>query len=281
MNNKGFIKINRKLFSHPFWKKQRVYSEAEAWIDLIQSARFDGTTEFINNKLIDLERGDIPVSIRFNANRWSWGEMKVRNFFNILEKQAMITQRQHSGQRILTLVNYGVYNDKEYADNTENNTPTTQQQHSNNTATTQNKRNKEIKNIIIKEEEEVLPIGKPPPLPKLKYVLDIKKILESELPFTSEIFKENLEKLLKTKNWQKKPESAVELALKKMKKYDENFINQLIENAIIGGWQGLFFPNTDENYKKYLNGNQKGNSNFGGQPKKGTGEVLEEALAKW
>ena len=39
----GFLRLNRKFFSNELWKEARVFSECEAWLDLIQSARFEAT----------------------------------------------------------------------------------------------------------------------------------------------------------------------------------------------------------------------------------------------
>jgi hypothetical protein len=270
----GFIRLSRKFFENPFWCEARIYSKGEAWLDLIQEARFEPSNAISNGKVIELKQGELIASIRYLAKRWNWGEQKVRTYLINCKVLGMITQRQHSGESVITLVNYGVYNDRQHSGEPESNTAITQRQHSDNTAITQSKRKKERKNLRIKEEGE-LPIGKPPPVVKKTYVLDVKKILQSELPFKSEVFLKNFESLLLTKNWLKKPETAVFLAIKKMQKYDENFVNSLMENAIIGGWQGLFFPNTDENYKKYLiqKNATSGVQNTGGWDKKVSGRT--------
>ena len=41
--DKGFIMLSRKFFSNEMWEAARTFSECEAWLDLIQSARFDAT----------------------------------------------------------------------------------------------------------------------------------------------------------------------------------------------------------------------------------------------
>ncbi len=104
--SKGFIKISRKLFQNPFWNEAREYSKAEAWIDLIQLARFEASTEIIQGKVIDLEKGEVPVSLTYLENRWSWGNTKVRNFLKILKRLGMTTQRTTQGQTVLKLVKY-------------------------------------------------------------------------------------------------------------------------------------------------------------------------------
>lgn len=64
-SSKGFIKLNRGFFDNFLWNEAREYSKAEAWIDLIQSARFEASTEIINGKVIELQKGEIPEAEDF------------------------------------------------------------------------------------------------------------------------------------------------------------------------------------------------------------------------
>lgn len=106
----GFIKLNRKFFKHPFWNETREYSKAEAWLDLIQQARFEASKEVIKNKVIEVQKGEIPISRRFLEIRWGWGSTKVTNYLKMLVSLDMINQKQTNGQTIITLVKYDDYN---------------------------------------------------------------------------------------------------------------------------------------------------------------------------
>ena len=61
------------------WEAARTFSECEAWLDLIQSARFDATrlTASIGGREITYGRGQYPASVRFLSKRWRWGEQKL------------------------------------------------------------------------------------------------------------------------------------------------------------------------------------------------------------
>lgn len=110
---KGFIMLSRKLFSHRIWKASRTFSECEAWIDLIQSARFEATVtiERIGGRDITYGRGQYPASISFLSKRWGWlSEKKVRNFLDMLKKEGMITTDAKQGMNIITLCKYDDYN---------------------------------------------------------------------------------------------------------------------------------------------------------------------------
>jgi hypothetical protein len=114
MADKGYIKLNRKFFQHPFWSEARLYSRAEAWLDLIQLARFEeSTTEMLGGKRFELQRGELPASRRHLELRWGWGHSKVSTFLNSLCDLAMISRRQVAGQTIIKLLNYDTYNDSQ------------------------------------------------------------------------------------------------------------------------------------------------------------------------
>ncbi len=111
--DKGFIMLSRKLFSHRIWKASRTFSECEAWIDLIQSARFEATqlTASIGGREITYGRGQYPASISFLSQKWKWNsEKKVRNFLDMLKKDGMITTDASQGMNVITLCNYDLYN---------------------------------------------------------------------------------------------------------------------------------------------------------------------------
>lgn len=108
----GYIPISRRLFEHPFWCEERIYSRFEAWIDLLQEARFEDTEELINNRLVTVIRGQIPISLRFLGNRWGWSTKKVNSFLDMLLSAKMITKEtpKETGQTVITICNYDKYN---------------------------------------------------------------------------------------------------------------------------------------------------------------------------
>lgn len=110
----NYLPVNRKFFDHPFWKEKRQYSKSEAWLDLIREARFDESEarELIGGKMVKWVRGELPVSLRFLADRWQWSKNKVDDFLKMLVDERMITKRTPEGtsQTIITLCNYVTYN---------------------------------------------------------------------------------------------------------------------------------------------------------------------------
>lgn len=121
---KGFIMLSRKFFSNRIWEAARTFSECEAWLDLIQSARFEATDtiECIGGREISYGRGQYPASIRFLAKKWSWSERTVRTFLSKLTKEKMITTDNSQGMNVITLCKYNEYNGSGTANNTPSDT---------------------------------------------------------------------------------------------------------------------------------------------------------------
>lgn len=108
----GYIKLSRKFFSNDMWNEARTFSSCEAWLDLIQSARFEAKPrmESIGGREVSYTRGQYPASIRFLSKRWKWTERKVRTFLAYLKRENMITLSQEQGLNVITLVKYNEYN---------------------------------------------------------------------------------------------------------------------------------------------------------------------------
>jgi hypothetical protein len=110
----NYIPINRQLFHHSFWKEDRPFSRFEAWLDLIRTARFEITEarELIDGKMVKWNRGELPASLRYLAERWKWSKNKVDSFLKLLENEQMIVKRtaEGTGKTIISLCNYESYN---------------------------------------------------------------------------------------------------------------------------------------------------------------------------
>ena len=111
----GFIPLGRSFFSHPFWSERRVFSRAEAWVDLVQEAEWKARKKMLIGKMIEVPRGGIVASVRFLSDRWTWSNTKVCQFLEILRQDSMITTEKRQGITIVILCNYDKFNpvDKE------------------------------------------------------------------------------------------------------------------------------------------------------------------------
>ena len=77
------------------------------------------------------------------------------------------------------------------------------------------------------------------------------------LPFSSERFREVWEMLCEEKEWKKKTKNALQMALKRLAKYDEAFAIELMEKTIEKGWKGVVFDDTDAKYQEWLSARQQ------------------------
>ena len=122
----AFIKIDRNFFEGKYWKQKRVFSQAEAWIDLVRTARFEIEPEtriLSSGRYITIKRGEIHPSIRFLAERWSWGNDKVKRFLDAAISEQAVERRTEQGESIITLLNYDIYNPVGDESQTPNRTP--------------------------------------------------------------------------------------------------------------------------------------------------------------
>ena len=77
------------------------------------------------------------------------------------------------------------------------------------------------------------------------------------LPFSSEKFRETWEMLCEEKEWKKKTRNALQMALKRLAKYDEAFAIELMEKTIEKGWKGVVFDDTDAKYQEWKSARQQ------------------------
>lgn len=110
----SFIKLARRFFEHDIWMEPREFSKAEAWLDLIQSARWSDGTQMIGNKIIRVKRGQLIASHRYLQERWGWKSLtKIQNYLSLLQNEVMIEVEKKSKISIITICKYDVYNNSE------------------------------------------------------------------------------------------------------------------------------------------------------------------------
>lgn len=102
--------LARSMFDHHLWQEQRVYSRAEAWLDLLKDAAFDPHKRLIAGHTVEIPRGGIVASVRFLSLRWKWSNTKVCLFLDSLECEGMIRREKRHGNTIIILCNYEKYN---------------------------------------------------------------------------------------------------------------------------------------------------------------------------
>lgn len=108
----GYITLSRKFFRTIEWRTPRTFNESEAWLDCIQSARFEPSELLarVGGRDVKIRRGEWAASQRFLSKRWQWSDRKVRTFIDRLRKSGMIETESRDGVTIIRLLNYDKYN---------------------------------------------------------------------------------------------------------------------------------------------------------------------------
>lgn len=107
----GCIIIDRAWFSDRRWLAEKPFRKADAWLDLISLANAAPTDLVIRGIHIPLERGDVGWSIKSLAERWGWGQGKVRATLELWAKDGQITFKPGNETTITHIVNYASYQD--------------------------------------------------------------------------------------------------------------------------------------------------------------------------
>ncbi|MCW0235302.1 MAG: hypothetical protein OJJ21_17010 [Ferrovibrio sp.] len=101
----GFFLMPRGWQDHPAWRGEP-FSRAQAWVWLIEEARWKPTKVSIAGKTVELQRGELSHSIRFLAERWGWGKGVVERFIGRLKTETLIETRNETGQLIISICKY-------------------------------------------------------------------------------------------------------------------------------------------------------------------------------
>ncbi len=110
-NKNGWIKLDRVFFEHSLWGESREFSRAEAWIDLIQLARYSETPDVtqVKDRHITCNRGQLIHSLKTLAKRWGWSRSKVKRVLDVFVSRDMIRYRNETVTSCITICNYDTY----------------------------------------------------------------------------------------------------------------------------------------------------------------------------
>lgn len=143
--NKGWISIYRELKDHWLWDKTRVFSEVEAWIDLLLSANHEEKKVKIGMNLYNVQRGEQIRSLKTLASEWNWSRSRVKRFLDLLQKDNMIVIKIDTKLTQISICNYDTYQQERNNNETVANIKRTPSEHLTNTNNNVNNYNNENK----------------------------------------------------------------------------------------------------------------------------------------
>jgi hypothetical protein len=227
----GFIKIHRKINEWEWYQDKNVF---RVFMHLLLTANFKDQ----KFRGLDIKRGQLVVGRTELAKSTTLSEQEVRTALTKLKSTNEIAIKTTNKFSVITLVNYGFYQDNDIKINQQstNNQPTINQQ-----STTRERR---------KEGKKYFGIDK-----SIPQYLDRKLWCD---------FMETRDKAKSAKT-----ENALDLVLEKLESfrlqgYDPN---ESLKQSIVNGWKGVFEPKqTSRTKQKQLHNNFK-NQNY----EKGTG----------
>ena len=269
----GFISLHRALLDSMIFSSQ---TGLKIWIWLLLKASF-------KKRYVPLKIGKGETTVTIERGQLLFGRYKaeeelcidgstIYRWIKKLEENEMILIQSNNQYSIITICNYDTYqseninneqpmnNQRATNEQPMNSRRTTNEQQAN-TYNKDNKVNKVNKdNKVNKEDGE-----------KQKLVF----------PYNSKKFMLLWNELVKMPKWRKKPFSALQLTLNKLSEFDEDFVIELIENAITGNYQGIIFSNTKEKYEqfkqqKYGGENVRNNAKKQGVSREELAEVFYE-----
>lgn len=108
--SQGWVKLHRRIQDHWLWGYDKVFSRAQAWIDLLLMANHEPRKIGLQNEIVTVGTGEHITSERKLAERWGWSRKKVRNFLKLLSKDGMIEYSSEHGKRTrVKITNYEDY----------------------------------------------------------------------------------------------------------------------------------------------------------------------------
>lgn len=107
-SNNGWISLHRKIRDNWIWSDSE---KLKAWIDILLEVNHGEKQIPFDGHMINIKRGQKLTSLRKMADRWGWSRNRVANFIELLIEAGMVTAKRTRHGTLLTVVNYGFYQD--------------------------------------------------------------------------------------------------------------------------------------------------------------------------
>lgn len=148
--NKGWIKLHRELLEKPIWY-QSSPEQKVILITLLLMANHEERSYIFNGEKIVLKAGQIGTSLEKIAEKTNKQvtQQNIRTALKKFERLGFLTNESTKGGRLITIVNWGIYQDNELNHNKEANSCLTNDQQRANKALTNDltpNKKKECKN---------------------------------------------------------------------------------------------------------------------------------------
>ena len=104
----GWIKIHRSILEDELYFSEK-FTRTQAWIDLLLLAEYKPKVLFVRGIRLDLQRGQLAISIRDLSARWKWGVNKVQSFMKELVESGKIDTQKSNLINVISICKYEIY----------------------------------------------------------------------------------------------------------------------------------------------------------------------------
>ena len=98
--DEGWIKIHRKVLSHPMYYAEP-FTRMQAWFDLLLLTSRLPNVLYIRGNRVEIKPGTVAKSKEYLCGRWRWSRGKVNRYLDMLENEGMIVQQK---SRVITCI---------------------------------------------------------------------------------------------------------------------------------------------------------------------------------
>ena len=141
-NEGGWISIHRKITKNWIWDNAEYF---RAWIYLLMKANHSEKNWHINNRVINIKRGEVVTSLQHMADDLGWSKSKVNRYLKRLENDTMVVTKATRNATHLSICQYETYQNVRNAKET----ATTRPRHG----------HESLLNNVNKDNKEITPIG--------------------------------------------------------------------------------------------------------------------------
>ena len=113
----GWIKLHRKINDNPILKKNRIYSNFEAFTWLLLRVNYDEAKVVIGSTIYKLKKGQMITSQKKLCKQFGWGNSRLRTFLKLLKKDGMIEFKTNKQLTQISLLNWDSYQDSKLQTN--------------------------------------------------------------------------------------------------------------------------------------------------------------------
>ena len=102
----GWISLHRKILKNAILKRNKQYSNFEAWVWLLLRANYDDAKVVIGGTIYRLKEGQMITSLKKLQLQFGWGNSRLNTFLKLLKDDGMIEYKSNTQLTQITILNY-------------------------------------------------------------------------------------------------------------------------------------------------------------------------------